>query len=433
MPNCVIIISMKNTYYKRIIDEMLKNKLEGKGAVLIEGPKWCGKTTSASVIAKSILYMQEPDKVKQNLELADINPSQLLSGDTPRLIDEWQMAPKLWDAVRFEVDKRNEFNQFILTGSSSPANFDEIKHSGAGRITRLLMRTMSLYESKDSNGSVSLKDLFDEKKIEGKNEVDIEKIAFLICRGGWPKSINIKESIALEQSFDYLDSIINIDINKLGTVNHNVNKTRRLMKVLSRAISSQMTLKAIEKDMSSNSDESLTDETIKKYITSLERIFVIEKSSAWNPNLRSKTAIRTSDTWYFTDSSIATAALGVGPNDLINDLNTMGLLFENLCIRDLRVYAEALNGYVFHYRDKSGLECDAVIHLRNGKYGLVEIKLGGDKLIEEAANTLNKLEKNIDIKKMNKPSFKMIIVGVGNYAYKRKDGTYIVPITCLKN
>lgn len=423
----------KGIYYKRIIDEILKNKLEAKGAVLIEGPKWCGKTTSASVVAKSILYMQEPDKVKQNLELAEINPSLLLAGETPRLIDEWQMAPKLWDAIRFEVDKRNEFNQFILTGSSVPANFDEINHSGAGRISRLLMRTMSLYESKDSNGNVSLSNLFDGNEIEGKNDVGIERIAFLICRGGWPKSIDTKDSIALEQSYDYLDAIINIDINKAGSLNHNVNKIRRLLKILSRAVSSQMTLKAIEKDMSLNNDDSLTDETIKKYISSLEKIFVIEKSSAWNPNLRSKTAIRTSDTWYFVDPSIATASLGVGPKDLINDLNTMGLLFENLCIRDLRVYAESLNGNVFHYRDKTGLECDAVIHLRNGKYGLVEIKLGGEKLIEEAVNTLNKFEKNIDIKKMNEPSFKMILVGVGDYAYKRKDGIYIVPITCLKN
>ena len=423
----------KGIYYKRIIDEILKNKLEAKGAVLIEGPKWCGKTTSASMVAKSILYMQEPDKVKQNLELAEINPSLLLAGETPRLIDEWQMAPKLWDAIRFEVDKRNEFNQFILTGSSVPANFDEINHSGAGRISRLLMRTMSLYESKDSNGNVSLSNLFDGNEIEGKNDVGIERIAFLICRGGWPKSIDTKDSIALEQSYDYLDAIINIDINKAGSLNHNVNKIRRLLKILSRAVSSQMTLKAIEKDMSLNNDDSLTDETIKKYISSLEKIFVIEKSSAWNPNLRSKTAIRTSDTWYFVDPSIATASLGVGPIDLINDLNTMGLLFENLCIRDLRVYAEFLNGNVFHYRDKTGLECDAVIHLRNGKYGLVEIKLGGEKLIEEAVNTLNKFEKSIDIKKMNEPSFKMILVGVGDYAYKRKDGIYIVPITCLKN
>ena len=418
-------------YLKRVADKILQKKLLSKGAVLIEGAKWCGKTTTASMQAKSILYMQEPNKVKQNLELAEIKPSKLLEGEVPRLIDEWHMAPTLWDAIRFEVDKRDKFGQFILTGSSLPPDSSKIYHSGTGRITRLLMRPMSLYESLDSTGSVSLDNIFNNEDIEGSNNLDIKDIAFLICRGGWPKAINETKEIALQQSYDYYDAIINIDISKVDNISKNPQRVSKLMRSLSRAVSTQTSFTSIVKDIKANENDDISDETIKKYINALKKLFVIENSEAWNPNLRSKTAIRTSDTWYFVDPSIATAALGANENDLLNDLELMGLLFENLCIRDLRIYLEAIDGNLYHYRDKSGLECDAVLHLRNGKYGLVEIKLGGETLIEQGIKTLSKLERNIDTQKMMKPSFKMILTAVGNYAYKNKDDIYIVPLGCL--
>ncbi len=421
------------TYKKRISDDILKSKLMGKGAVLIEGAKWCGKTTTALQISNSILYMQDPYAREQNIELADINPSVLLQGETPRLIDEWQIAPKLWDAVRFEVDKRNEFNQFILTGSSVPADFSEVYHSGVGRIARILMRPMSLFESGDSNGLVSLKKIFEGDEISGSTDIDIDKLAYLICRGGWPKSLDVEEKIALEQAYDYYDAVVNDDISRVDGVSRDSEYAKKLLRSYSRYIGTRASLTSIVDDLRENEGRSTTDVTASSYIKALQKNFVLENSLAWNPNLRSKTAIRTSETRYFSDSSIAAAALGLGPRDLINDLETMGLLFENMCIRDLRIYAELLNGQVYHYRDKSGLECDAVIHLRNGDYGLVEIKLGGSRAIKEASTTLKKLSDNIDTRKMKEPSFKMILLGVGNYAYKSENGILIVPITCLKN
>lgn len=424
-------------YKARLADDILCTKLASTGAVLVEGAKWCGKTTTASQIAKSILFMQEPAQKKQNIEMAEMSPSFLLNGKTPRLIDEWQLAPKLWDAVRFEVDKRDEFGQFILTGSAVPADLSEISHSGTGRISRMLMRPMSLYESGESNGSVSLSDLFsDNANIAGANNLDLEQIAFLICRGGWPKSVCSDPKIVLQQAIHYFDAVVNIDISRIDNVQRDAEKTKRILRSYARSIGSQAKISTITKDVYVNDDtEDLTNKnaTISSYISALKKIFVIEDSVAWNPNLRSQTAIRTSDTRYFTDPSIGTAALGLGTKDLINDLKTMGLLFENLCIRDLRIYADVLDGQVYHYRDRNNLECDAVIHLRNGLYGLIEIKLGGDRLIAEGAATLNKLEANIDTTKMKSPSFKMILTGVGNYAYKRKDGILIVPIGSLKN
>lgn len=420
-------------YKRRIVDDVLNRKLQGKGAVLIEGAKWCGKTTTASQIANSILYMHNPASRKQNIELADINPSLLLVGETPRLIDEWQIAPKLWDAVRFEIDQRDEFNQFILTGSSVLADFSEVYHSGVGRITRMLMRPMTLFESEDSDGSVSLHDLFENDNISGVNNLELPELAYLICRGGWPKAVGIDKDIALQQAFDYYDAVVNDDISRVDGVSRDMERSKCLLRSYARFTGSQAKITSIVNDIKTNDGDSASDTTISSYIQALKKIFVIEDSLAWNPNLRSKTAIRTSNTRYFSDPSIATAALGVGPKDLINDLNTMGLLFENLCIRDLRVYAESLDGTVYHYRDKSGLECDAVVHLRNGSYGLIEIKLGGDKAIEEAIGTLNKLSENIDITRMKAPSFKMILLGVGKHAYKRKDGILVVPISCLKD
>ena len=356
-------------YKPRIVDRILREKLESKGAVLIEGAKWCGKTTTASRLSKSILYMQDPERVRQNIELAELKPSKLLEGDTPRLIDEWQLAPKLWDAIRFEVDRRDTFGQFILTGSSIPADTSNIYHSGVGRITKLLMRPMSLFESGESNGSVSLRQLFENKPVDGCADIDIDRAAFLICRGGWPKALDCSEKIALAQAFDYYTVVVNTDISKVDDVERNPERVERLMRSYARAVASQTTLRSIGQDLAGHELKTLSDDTVAAYISALKRIFVIEEAAAWNPNLRSKTAIRTTNTRYFTDPSIGTAALGLGPQDLIQNLHTMGLFFENLCIRDLRIYAESLNGTVYHYRDKNGLECDAVIHLRNGRYG----------------------------------------------------------------
>lgn len=378
--------------------------------------------------------MTKPEDMKQNISLAEINPSLLLSGDVPRLIDEWQVAPKLWDAIRFEVDHRNLEGQFILTGSSVPINMDEVTHSGTGRYTRMIMRPMTLFESCESNGSVSLKDLFEGKNnITGTNNLSLEDVAYLCCRGGWPRATFMDKEIALEQAFDYLDSVINSDVSKVDDVTRNPERTKNIMKSYARNLGSQASNETIKSDVLKNDSFSLDTDTVLSYINALRKIFVVEDTLAWNPNLRSKTAIRTTETRYFVDPSIAVAALGIGPNDLINDLNTFGLIFENLCVRDLRVYAESLKGTVYHYRDASDLECDTVIHLRDGSYGLVEIKIGGDMLIEEGVNNLIKLQNKIDITKMKKPSFLMVLTAIGKYAYKREDGVYVVPIGCLKN
>ena len=421
-------------YKSRIADEILKRKLKGKGAVLIQGAKWCGKTTTAEQISKSILYMANPEDKEQNITLADINPSLLLSGETPRLIDEWQLAPKLWDAVRFEIDHRGEEGQFILTGSSVPANMEELSHTGTGRFSWLTMRPMSLFESGESTGAVSLYSLFQNKEnIDGVNNLSLEDISFLCCRGGWPRSIYMEKDIALDQSFDYLDAVINSDISRVDGVNRNPERAKNLLKSYARNIGTQASNETLKNDIITNDSFSLDTDTVVSYINALKKIFVIEESPAWNPNLRSKSAIRTSDTRYFVDPSIATASLGIGPNDLINDIKTFGFIFETLCIRDLRIYAESINGSVYHYRDASDLECDAVIHLRDGSYGLIEIKLGGDKLINEACDNLKKLLSKIDTEKMQKPTFLMVVTATSKYAYKREDGIYVVPIGTLKN
>lgn len=422
---------MKN-YLPRITDKLLDERLKAKGAILIEGPKWCGKTTSAKEFAKSFIAMDEPDKTKQYKQMAELNPSALLEGETPRLVDEWQLAPNLWNAVRYEVDKRDDFGQFILTGSAVPAEFDASMHSGTGRISRLYMRTMSLYESKDSDGAISLSDLFDDKEISCANHKTLDDIAFLICRGGWPISIKLEGKASLFQAIDYFDSVVKNDISRVDSVKRDVEKAKSLLRSYARHVGSQAPLETIRKDMLANQADTFDQVTLYSYIDALKKIFVIEDAPAWNPNIRSKTAIRSTDTRYFIDPSIATAALGIGPKDLTQDLNTMGLLFKNLAVRDLRIYSELLDGSVYHYRDKSGLECDAVIHLRNGSYGLVEIKLGGDKLIEEGAQTLKTLSDLIDTNSMKKPSFMMVLCAQAPFAYKRNDGVYVVPITSLR-
>ncbi len=421
-------------YRPRIADRILERKLKGKGAVLIEGAKWCGKTTTAEQQAKSILYMSESGKIEQNIQLASLNPNLLLKGDNPRLVDEWQIAPQLWDSIRFESDHRHKVGLFILTGSSVPPDMSKIIHSGTGRFAWLRMRPMSLWESGESSGDVSLESIFDgNHNISGLTNIELERMAFITCRGGWPLAIDMEDDIALDQAFDYIDAVENRDIQRVDGIARDPSRVHRLLRAYARHQGAQVTNPSIREDLINNEGESFDVDTVASYIKALKNIFVIEDVEAWNPNLRSKTAIRTSDTRYFTDPSIATAALGIGPNDLIADLNTFGLIFETLCIRDLRTYAEALNGGVYHYRDKNGLECDAVIHLRDGRYGLIEIKLGGEKLINEGAATLKELSDKIDTSKMKNPSFMMVVTATGNYAFRRADGVLVVPISCLKD
>lgn len=414
---------------------MLSRRLKGIGAVLIQGPKWCGKTTTAEQQAKSVVYMDDPEYMEQNVELARLSPKKLLAGATPRLIDEWQLAPQLWVAARFEVDHRGEEGQFIFTGSAVPADTDKIHHSGTGRFTWLTMRTMSLYESGESTGEVSLNDLFSKPDVDvfGTNSLNIDAIAWLICRGGWPRATTINKEVALDMAYRYYEAVVNNDVSRVDNVKRDVERTKRILRSIARNQCSQISVNTICADIENNDSIAVNRLTIASYIEALKKIFVLEDSLAWNPNLRSKTAIRSSGTRYFSDPSIGVAALGVGPNDLINDLSTMGLFFESMCVRDLRVYADALDGAVYHYRDGNGLECDAVLHLRNGSYGLIEIKLGGEKNIEEGARNLKLLASKIDTTKMKAPSFLMILTGTTKYAIRREDGVYVVPVGCLKN
>lgn len=408
----------------------------GMGAVLIEGAKWCGKTTTAEQHAKSIIYMDNPASRKANLAAAEINPELILQGETPRLIDEWQLAPELWDAVRFTVDHRDKDGQFILTGSAVPPIDEDDKkqmHTGTGRIGRIKMRPMSLWESGDSNGKVSLKSLFAGEDVSATNNVDLEQIAFLTCRGGWPRAISQAPEIALGRATDYLEAVINSDINRTDSSLKNPSTAATLLRSYARLLGSQAPLTAIGQDMAESGSREIDVRTVQAYISALKLIFVIEDMPAWNPNLRSKSAIRTSETRYFVDPSIAVAALGIGPRDLLSDLNTFGFFFENLCVRDLRVYAEPLNGNVYHFRDSKGLECDSVIHLRNGQYGLIEIKLGGDRLIDEGAASLLKMREKVNTERMQEPAFMMVLTAVGQFAFRRRDGVLVVPLSCLRD
>ena len=421
-------------YKQRIADRILKRKVLGKGAVLIEGPKWCGKTTTAKQLAKSVLDLGDSAVLKQSEQLIELSPKTLLEGKTPKLIDEWQALPPIWDSIRSEVDRRGEPSQFILTGSSVLPEADETIHSGTGRFAYIRMRTMSLYESGESNGKVSLKDLFEEKTFEIQtNELTIEDIAFLTCRGGWPWATLIAEEVALDQAVDYVDAVVDKDIQRVDGVKRSAERARLLLRSYARNISQAIPYSTIRKDMLANDSSTLDEDTVADYIKALKKLFVIEDLAAWNPNIRSKAAIRTSDTRHFVDPSIGTASLGLGPKDLINDLKSFGFFFEDMAIRDLRVYAEALDGKLYHYRDSSGLECDAVLHRRDGSYALLEVKLGGEANINEGAANMLKLSANIDTDKMPSPSFMAVIVGVGKYAFRREDGVYVIPIGCLKD
>lgn len=420
-------------YRKRIADELLELQLEAAGVVLIDGAKWCGKTTTALQQAKSVIYMDDPENKSNYLRLAETDIQVLLQGNTPRLIDEWQKAPQIWDACRFVVDRRGEDGQFILTGSAEPVNQSQLGHTGTGRVGWVHMRPMSLFESGESNGLLSLGNLFEGKfDAVATNELKINDLCHLICRGGWPKSIGKSERAALRQAYNYIDAVAKRDIIEVDATDRSETNTRKLLRSYARHQGTQATNGTIAADLSANEGKPLSDRTITSYLNALRKIFVIEDMEAWNPNLRSKAAIRTTDTRYFVDPSIATAALGIGPKDLAKDLNTLGLLFETLAVRDLRVYAEALDGAVYHYRDNNGLECDSVMHLRNGHYGLIEIKLGGNSLIEEGAKNLTLLAKKIDTDRMYAPSFMMVLTGTGQYAYQREDGVLVVPIGCLR-
>lgn len=422
-------------YKQRIADQLLAEKLEAIGAVLIEGPKACGKTSTAEQLASSVLYLDDPSQMAQNLQLAQTNIKQLLQGATPRLIDEWQLAPQLWDAIRFEVDHRGDDGQFMLTGSAVPVDKSHINHSGAGRFGWLTMRPMTLWESGESTGNVSLRSVFqDSSAVEGINNLSLEQMAFVTCRGGWPRAVQKKsQRAALAQIQEYFQAIVRSDISRVDMVNRDAKRAIRLMRSYARHQGSQATVAVIKADMSANETTEMSDNTIESYLSALRKIFVIEDMPAWNPNLRSRTAIRTTDTRYFVDPSVAVTALGLAPADLLNDLNTFGLMFETLCVRDLRVYADAIGGKVYHYRDANGLECDAVVHLPNGSYGLVEIKLGGENLVEEGAKSLKKLASKIDNARMKEPSFLMVVTAVGNMAYRRTDNVLVVPIGSLKD
>jgi len=425
---------MKTNYKPRVADGLLIRKLAGKGAVLIEGPKWCGKTTTAKQQAKSMLDLGDSGVLKQSQQMMSISPKTLLQGETPRLIDEWQTLPPLWDSIRDEVDKRSDFSQFILTGSSVLPQADETIHSGTGRFARIRMRPMTLFESGDSSGKVSLRELFNGNSIEPVVcDKELRDIAYLTCRGGWPMATFLSGELALDQAFDYVDSVTEHDIQRVDGVKRSAERARLLLRSYARNVSQQVSYGTIKADMLSNDSQTLDEDTVADYIKALKRLFVIEDLAAWNPNLRSKSAIRTSDTRHFVDPSIGTASLGLGPDDLINDLDSFGLFFEDLAVRDLRVFAEALDGKLYHYRDSSGLECDTVLHRRNGTYALIEVKLGGEKLIEDGVTALKSLSEAIDTTRMPKPSFMMVLTAVGQYAYQRQDGVFVVPISSLRD
>ncbi len=424
-------------YKNRVLDAILADALQAKAAVLIEGAKWCGKTTTAEQISKSIIYLNDPKCQGQYLLTAQTNPQRLLEGDNPRLIDEWQIAPELWDAIRFDVDHSDGDGKYILTGSAVPLDEEakkKIHHTGTGRFAWIKMRPMALFESEESSGGVSFAELFAGKvRLGDAMPHTLEEIAYLTCRGGWPKATEKTGRAALRQAFDYVDAIVNADISRVDDIRRDPDLALRIMKSLARLQGTQSAASAVKADLVPNLPKSgVHENTIFSYIGALKKLFVVEDMPAWCPNLRCKTPVRTTDTRYYTDPSIATAVLGLGPDDLMNDLKTFGLFFETLVARDLRTYAEANDGKVSHYRDKSGLECDAVMHLRNGKYGLIEVKLGGEALISEGREKLKKLEEEIDTKLMKAPSFRMIVVAEGAYAYQANDGTLICPIGCLR-
>ncbi len=423
-----------SAYKSRIVDAILQRKLEAIGAVLLQGPRSCGKTTTGEKVAKSVIYMTSPEGMTANIDFVSMQPQKLLKGATPRLIDEWQIAPRLWDVIRFEVDHRQLPGQFILTGSAVPAATEKIFHSGTGRIARLNMRTMTLFESGESNGEVALKSLFDgDDKIEGISELCLEDIAYLICRGGWPASLNLPKKGALKNAHDYVESIAKSELLNVGRKHQNAKTIKALLRTYAQRTGTSASVQVMQEDLETTLGKRLAENTIIRNLEELRKIFVIEDLPAWRPSLQTKTPVRSAPARYLTDPSIASAALGLSPENMWDDLNAFTLLFKTLAVRDLRVYAQSLDGCVYHYRDKTGDKIDAVVECRNGRYGLIEIKLGASEAVEYGASTLKKVAGKLDTTKMKEPSFLMVLTGVGRYAYKREDGVLVVPIGCLKN
>ncbi|WP_165044632.1 ATP-binding protein [Adlercreutzia sp. ZJ138] len=416
------------SYKARIVDALLAEKLSYAGAVVIRGPKWCGKTETALQHACSAVMMQDPDTRKNNLLLAETKPSLLLRGNKPRLIDEWQEAPQLWDAVRFAVDRERVSGGYILTGSATPQK--KPQHSGTGRFSFLDMLPMTLFESGDSTNEVSIADLFDGGEVDGFASTDVEVIAYLVCRGGWPVAALYQSgSLALEMAYDYVSAIAEEDISRADGVARNAQYARVIMAEYARCTAMQTTQTTIRKDLKARGTE-LSKDTVDSYIATLRRLFVIQDLSAWAPSLHSKSRITKSPTRHFADPSIAAAALRANPSSLLQDMSTLGLLFESLCVRDLRGYGQALKGEVLHYHDGSGLEADAVLSLRDGRYALFETKMSA-RLIDEGAANLLAIAKKIDTSVMGSPSFCAVLTP-GGYAYQRKDGVYVIPVTCLR-
>lgn len=419
-------------YYKRLIEKDIELKLRTSGAVVVAGPKFCGKTTTCMLYQKSFVKLN----TKQTITMARMNPKWALEGEKPRLIDEWQKAPDLWNQIKDDLDFDYQFGKFILTGSSTPADKTEVHHSGAGRIAPVKMRPMSLWESQESKGTVSLIELFDEKSDypwDLNSEISLEDIAFLICRGGWPISVRAPKDIAVEITKNYYNGLFVFeDCENERFRNKKPEVLKMILKSYARHISTEAAISTIIADVRQSNERTMDPKTFDDYMEALKDLYVIEDLPAWNPNIRSKTVIRSTPTRHFIDTSIACRALGVSPNDLMNDLESFGLFFEDFAIRDLSIYANAIGGTVTHYRDNTGLECDAVVHLEDGRWGAIEIKLGGDELIKHGAQSLKNLRDKItSISEERAPSFLMVLTAVGS-AYRREDGVYVAPINLLK-
>lgn len=424
-----------NDYIPRLMDGILKRNLELYGAVSLEGCKWCGKSTTARRIAKSMIEMQNPTTAENNKSVAKSDPAILLGGEKPRLIDEWQDTPTLWDAIRYDVDKSGLTGQYILTGSVTPKK-NKPSHSGAGRIVRIIMRPMTLFESGDSNGSVSIKNLFDgADQVSGVSNLKLEDIAHLCTRGGWPMSVRRNPENAGKLAHDYLETILEDETHRKSEndIVFSPSKMRVVIRSLARNVASPVTKETIMKD-AEDAGEPISDKTLASYLEILERIHVLDDVEPWSPQLRSKTTIRSGLKRSFSDPSLVVAALLASENDLRLDHRTFGLVFESMALRDLKVYAESLDGHLYYYRDKAGRESDAVIHLSDGRWGAIEIKLGTDETsINEGLDSLKKFTENINTDVMHKPSFLMVLTAATNYAYKSDDGIFVVPIGCLKN
>ena len=417
-------------YLRRVVDKEIDELMEIMGAVLIEGCKWCGKSTTGFHHAKSIIEFQNPDRKQEYDKIKNTKPSLFLNGEKPRMFDEWQMYPVVWDSIRTDVDHTGLKGQYILTGSAKPSE-GETMHTGTGRISRVLMRPMSLFESKESTGEVSFSDILDGKDISGVSQLSLEDLASIIVRGGWPASIEIKSDAKYRFAKEYVKSLIHEEVKKVDGVERNPEKMQNVLRSLARNISTQVSNSTIEDDVRNSFDDDISRPTLTDYLNSLEKLFVIEDVNATNLNFRSKYAIRTKPKKYFVDPSIATAILDIKPKDLINDLNTFGLMFESLCIRDLKIYTESFGGDITFYRDEKDFEVDAILRTSSGKWGAIEIKLGAG-YIDEAANNLLKFKDRVDIKKCGEPSFLMVLTGT-DYSYKREDGVYVVSIGTLKN